>query len=347
MGVQTESQSLLSLQILRAIAATMIVVHHGLHDIDLMLKPTVLWQTRLPLSAGVDLFFLISGFVMVISTNASQGRSDAVLPFLRRRLARIWPIYAAVTFLFAFLVFIGLQRAALPISMSGIIQSLIFWPYLQPDGTVQPVYGLGWTLNYEMMFYVLFALALPLPRLVARLTVVAILVALALAGRSYAVDGTAFWFWSQAIILEFAIGMGLAMIWLVGWRPGRVMGAGLIATGMLLLVVLHISATGYDRLFVQGLPMALVLFGSLAFAGGQTTLSALASRLGDASYALYLLHPFALKGLLLLVGARIVAVSPWLHLMIGTGLAILISVIVWQSFERPLTRALQGPPLPR
>jgi exopolysaccharide production protein ExoZ len=351
-SVQSESQSLLSLQILRAIAATMIVVHHGLHDLDVLLAHAVPWQTRLPLAAGVDLFFLISGFVMVVSTNASQGRGDAVLPFLRRRLARIWPIYAATTLLFAGIVLFGIQRIGGHLSLIELIKSLLFWPYSKADGSMQPLYGLGWTLNYEMMFYLLFALSLPLSRRLSRSIVIAALVVLVVAGQLFANAGTAFWFWSRPIILEFGLGVGLASLWLAGWRPSRIMGAGLIFAGLTALLVLQVLGIGLDRLFVAGMPMTLVLAGSLAFSGsGEATshgaTSRLAARIGDASYALYLLHPFVLKGLLIVVGARIMSVSPWLHLCIATILAIIASVLVWRYFERPLTRALQGPPLPR
>jgi exopolysaccharide production protein ExoZ len=233
----------------------------------------------------------------------------------------------------------------------------LFWPYSNADGSMQPLYGLGWTLNYEMMFYLLFALSLPLSRRLSRSIVIAALVVLVVAGQLFANAGTAFWFWSRPIILEFGLGVGLASLWLAGWRPGRITGAGLIFAGLTALLVLQVLGTGLDRLFVAGMPMTLVLAGSLSFSGsGEATshgatshgaTSRLAARIGDASYALYLLHPFVLKGLLIVVGARVMAVSPWLHLCIATILAIIASVLVWRYFERPLTRALQGPPLPR
>jgi exopolysaccharide production protein ExoZ len=344
----TDRQPVLALQIMRAVAATMIVVHHGLYDLEVVqrLSPGSL-QNLLPLSAGVDLFFLISGFVMVISTDASQGRTDAVLPFLRRRLARIWPIYAAVTLFFAALILAGLQSGADKISIVALVQSLTFWPYAHHGSAMQPIYGLGWTLNYEMFFYLLFALALPLPKAVARVAVIAVLLALVLLGQKYAVYGTAFWFWSQPIILEFAIGMLIAVVWLRWGAPLPLVGIILICAGAALFLALVTLAPPEERLWKYGLPMALVLAGGLAFMGGSGPVSRFMGRLGDASYALYLLHPFVQKGVLLVFGATLIDLSPWLHLIVTTGLAMLVSILVWQWFERPLTKALQGRALPR
>src|ERR1700730_5914930 len=106
-------------------------------------------------SFGVDVFFVISGFIMaqICQTDSSH--------FFLRRLVRIVPLYWALT-----LLIFGLAKFApwlvyrAPADWADLARSLFFVPYQNKSGLVQPELFLGWTLNYEMFFYVNVALAL-------------------------------------------------------------------------------------------------------------------------------------------------------------------------------------------
>jgi exopolysaccharide production protein ExoZ len=346
-------RTLASIQILRAIAALAIVVHHGLHEADLLAQRSgggFAWQAWLPLEAGVDLFFVISGFVMVFASRDLFGSAGSIIPFLRRRLARIVPIYFAVTALFIALAFSGLaplNRVA-P-SATEIAATLAFIPYLRPDGLVQPVYGLGWTLNYEMFFYALFALALPLPRERAVPVVVFVLMLLVTLGQVVPSSLTAPYFWTRSIILEFGFGMLIGHMALTGIRPTRPMAASLAAAALGLLILGKLTpALLPDRALLYGLPAALLVMAALAFEGDgkDNALLRLLTRLGDATYALYLLHPFVLRGLAVTFGGLLAGLSPLLFLAAGVTLACITAMIVSTWFEKPVTRALQGPGTP-
>jgi exopolysaccharide production protein ExoZ len=342
--------SLASIQVLRAVAALCIVVHHGLYELDQLAAragSATRWQSVLPLEAGVDLFFVISGFVMVYASRDMFGSTGAIIPFLRRRLARIIPIYWVVTALYLVLSFGGLaplNRVA-P-SIAEIATSLFFIPFERPDGFVQPVYSLGWTLNYEVMFYCLFALALPLKRAVAVPVVVGILMAMVMIGHLIPSSTTMLHFWTRSIIVEFGLGMIIGHMMLSGTRPDRKTGLLLIVSGVLLLIVgKTFPAFLPDRMLQFGLPAAMFVMAALAFDAppeNNPIIRPLTS-LGDASYAIYLLHPFVLRGLGVISNKFLMTLHPLIFMITGITLTCILAMIIWHWFERPLTRALQGP----
>ncbi len=335
----------LPIQWLRALAALLIVVHHGLHEVA-QLKRTATLQGILPLEAGVDLFFVISGFVMVHSSRDLFGSPAAILPFLRRRLARIVPIYWAATALFLALTLLGLVGGGRPApGAAEIAASFAFWPTLRPDGLVQPIYSLGWTLNYEMLFYLLFALALPLRRELAVPILVAVLMLMVAAGQLVPPSLTALHYWTRPIILEFGFGMMIGHMALTGLRPTRGMAAVLLAMALVLLVLGRlVPGLPPERALLYGLPAALLVMAALAFedTGATGPIGRFAAQLGDASYALYLLHPFALRGLAVFGGGIFAALPAAAYLAAGVTLSCILAMITWRWFERPLTRALQG-----
>jgi exopolysaccharide production protein ExoZ len=352
MLMRSPVSQLASVQILRAVAALAIVLHHGMneaHQAAQKLGSSFAWQSILPLEAGVDLFFVISGFVMVFASRDMFGSKDAIVPFLRRRLARIAPIYWLTTLLFLVLSFSGISPLSRsPPSPDEIIATFFFIPYMRPDGYLQPVYSLGWTLNYEMFFYLLFALALPWPRERAVPLVVIVLMLLVGVGQIIPASLTAPYFWTRSIILEFGFGMIIGHMALSGVRPSRGTAAFLGFSALVWFALGMFTPKLFpDRALLYGLPSALLLISALAFQGdGQSNpATRLLTRLGDASYALYLLHPFILRGLAVVAGGMLTAISPLLFLILGVTLSCIAAMIVWRWFEKPVTRALQGPKL--
>jgi peptidoglycan/LPS O-acetylase OafA/YrhL len=160
---------------------------------------------------------------------------------------------------------------------------------------------------------------------------------------------TAPYFWTRSIILEFGFGMLIGHMALTGIRPTRAMAASLAAAalGLLLLGRLYPWLLP-DQALRYGLPAALLVMAALTFEGDGKENAGLRvmTRLGDASYALYLLHPFVLRGLAVPFGGLLAGLSPLLFLLVGVTLACITAMIVWRWFEKPVTRALQGPRTP-
>jgi len=150
---------ILPIQYLRAFAAMSVV---WLHAIEQMPGAGATFDLHFGAS-GVDVFFVISGFIMLATT---RGRDTTAAGFLVRRLLRVAPLYWLATL--AMLAGSLLAPAAfhtLRYSAATVVESLLFIPHwsLAFPGNAWPVLVPGWTLNYEMFFYVLFALSLALP----------------------------------------------------------------------------------------------------------------------------------------------------------------------------------------
>jgi peptidoglycan/LPS O-acetylase OafA/YrhL len=193
-----------------------------------------------------------------------------------------------------------------------------------------------------MLFYVVFAVAVAAPRRLAVAATTFFLIGLVFIG--HFVDGlpTAVAFWADPIIIEFIFGMGIALAYREGVRLPRLAAMALIVGGFALLALFQTG--GSLRAFVWGIPAALIVAGSVF---GRFALDARGWRIpiiiGNASYALYLVHSFAVRGTLF--GAKAVSLdvakAPWLYLLIAVAAAILLGIVVHYTLERPLIAALR------
>ena len=178
----TRSPPLPLIQVLRALAAVMVAAGHAQFEVAGLAARAgqpftpAAW---LPWPAGVDVFFVISGFIIVHAAAPLHGRANPQKLFLAHRIARVVPLYWLATTLYLALAWArpGLLGAGAE-GPAYLAASYLFWPMARADGAVQPLYSLGWTLNYEMAFYALFALVLPLGRRGAVLGVLALLAGL-------------------------------------------------------------------------------------------------------------------------------------------------------------------------
>lgn len=160
---------------------------------------------------GVDIFFVISGFVMVYTT---QYADTSALKFVINRVSRIVPIYWALTLAVFLIVNVApsLLQATSP-ALDQFIKSLFFIPFKKSNGLVQPDLFVGWTLNYEMFFYVLFSFGLLLPQYKSGLfAIFSALLALVICGILFKPEGIVLAFYTQPLMLEFALGMLIALL---------------------------------------------------------------------------------------------------------------------------------------
>jgi peptidoglycan/LPS O-acetylase OafA/YrhL len=218
------------------------------------------------------------------------------------------------------------------------------------DGAMQPIYKLGWTLNYEMFFYLVFSVAVMFPATRAVAGLSAFMLALVGLGLWLNPSPGMLSFWTQAIILEFAAGMWIGLAWLKGVRIQAWLAALLAIAGLAILALTDpdaIDFAGVQRLWRWGLPAALIVAAAALLPmprlDASPAMSAL-SKVGDASYALYLCHPFVLRGLTILwekAGLGPVA-GPWAYVAAATLLATLVSLPIYALFEKPVTARVQG-----
>lgn len=353
-------QHLLSIQALRALAAVMVVFHHAQNDAGRTAAEMGAPFARffaLPWAAGVDLFFVVSGFVMVFSSEKMFAAPGGAGQFISRRIARIVPLYWLATAIF---VVAALRGAAagkqIAPSLGEILSSFAFLPFPRGiDGAPRPVHSLGWTLEYEMFFYLVFACFLWLPRTRAVAGVAAFLGALVLANVAFQPQNVALAYWSDPIVLEFALGMGIALAHRSGLRLSNIAAAltALPALAVLAYDPMHSAAEGFDaldpsgflRLFSWGAPMA-ALFAAIVLRANTPTASPLlraTAMVGDASYALYLFHPLAIIVLRKIwLAAHLERFGFWPLVVASTLASIVLALAIYRWIEKPMTAWAQG-----
>jgi exopolysaccharide production protein ExoZ len=263
---------------------------------------------------GVDIFFVVSGFVMAhVSRQRSAGQ------FLADRAWRIYPVYWAVAVPWMLL---GLSAGALGLAQAA--NSLLLWPAWW-SGLQTLFIGVSWTLTYELAFYLCVAAAICLRSAVIPL----ILFALAVLARPFT-DNSLIAFAGHPIAIEFLFGVAIAL----APKPER-LGGGALALGVLWLLLfpnaqfhdfLHNpqESHGVLRLLLWGIPSALIVYGTVCQEerlGGSWTRFPLL--LGAASYSIYLVHS-------LVVGLVDLAWPIEFALSVASGLTL------WRLVERPI-----------
>ncbi|HMO30521.1 acyltransferase [Enterovirga sp.] len=336
------------IQVLRAVAALMVVLHHA--ELSVLLgfgfaSPPML----LGGSAGVDIFFVISGFIMLVSSRRLFAAPGGSATFLKRRLIRIVPLYWAVTSIYVAAFLFAPAALGRPVSGGTVLASYLFWPRLGLDGTFHPILVVGWTLNYEMFFYALFTMAVALPQRSAVLLVTGALAATVGLATALGASLPPLAFWGEPLVLEFAAGIALGIAYERGAFVPRP-AAGLVVTIALALFAWRMGdpiLEGWPRLAGYGLP-ALLLVGAVALARpaqGAGRLPASLVFLGDASYSLYLVHLPALTALRLLAGrlglAPVSAAGAVAFMAASVAAAIVAAILSYLAFERPVTRLLR------
>lgn len=292
---------------------------------------------------AVMLFFVVSGYVMVVSCARLFGQPGARRVFWTRRVIRIMPPYWIATGL---LVLIFATLFPQPIDPQRLVRSLVLMPYWPDDGTLRPVPFLwvGWTLFFEMLFYALFGLFLAWRRELAIAAVIAVLGAAVIIGTRVPLVDPLLFSATRPITLVFAFGMILAL-WRArgGEAPGWLRWAalaGAVAALAAMPLPADAAAMGFDYLAWCALPALLCAFAALA---GPLAVPAagFVNRAGDASYALYLLHvPVAWFWLWFWGRLPFFDAGPWDYLISALAVTIAASWLFYRWIERPMTLAL-------
>jgi len=315
--VNRSSSSLLSIQALRGFAALYVVVYHSglaLAHADI---PALAWLTTHVIKrghVGVDVFFVISGFIIAWVAILGQGQGKAPEPpgeFLVKRAFRLAPPYWLMSVLHA--------TWLNPVSTGVLLTSFAFMPQANVDAPYfgYPALYVGWSLNYEVFFYALCAMGLALfgRRALA-------LVALALFTTTVIVpfwhsgvvqrNPEALYDWAtplqamaaNPLVLEFLLGAGLA--WLYAKHRHRLtptFARVLMAVGVATFVMSVAGPVPKFDLLGRGLPAGLLLIGMVAMEHcGELRVPRVAVWLGELSYALYLVHPSVIEATHRLVG---------------------------------------------
>ena len=323
-----------SIQYLRGLAAFAVVLFHAFQ----WTNAAGLTSTDFPTgAAGVDVFFVISGFVMWVTTDRDPPKP---LEFLRRRAVRILPPYWLFTLLAAALATsFPLLFQDVRFSVGNLILSMLLIPHLDPIGDAFPLLKPGWTLWYEAAFYIIFAVGLLFAR--ARGRMIYLIIALVTVTTLGMLSPWASVLLANPLMLEFLGGVFLAAVWRRGWLGSRRRGASLVVVAFAAFVVLQtIDYRDYDwRPLFWGVPAMILVTGAVDFEASRGLWNiAPLKLLGDASFSIYLCHPLVIEAL-----ARLGPLDKaWVFIPEAVVVSIVVGLMVRQVFEKPTLRWLNG-----
>jgi len=293
-------------------------------------------------NSAVAIFFLISGFVMVVATTKKEMTP---VEFFRLRLIRVVPLYWLATIAMIAIAMIasvmsGHSFKGMSYPPSAIAKSLLFVPYAAIEGvpgSVWPIVQQGWTLNYEMFFYALFALSLAAPRRFRLPALASTLGSLAVIGGLFGPFANPLaGVYTSSMLLALVAGMILAHAWMRAgswaWLPLS-----------LLFIAFGFYAIGSRNSVFVTMSGAFIIFAGCL----HPKICALQNRplmeLGNASYSIYLIHQFVLEALAW-TWLRVFPLATWASSVFFMALALMLCAVAgllcYRFIERPLTSKL-------
>jgi peptidoglycan/LPS O-acetylase OafA/YrhL len=337
------NSTLEGIQALRFLAALLVVLTHAtFYTSERFPELSVWWQG----GSGVNIFFVISGLVMVVSTTDLRRIANGWKIFTARRLIRIVPMYwVATSVKLAAVLFVPVLVFHSDFNLRHIISSYLFIPTVNAEGEFKPLHAVGWTLYFEMFFYALFALALGLRANPYWIGIVLVCFAALSPFRTPEVASTMFF---DPVVLHFFAGM-LVIAIIVGWptlsgyMSRRPLAPALLSLiGFTLLLFWPRSMTNVPDALKTGVPATMVVLGVAwlePLLNGRVPTWLLF--LGDASYALYLFHPFV-QAVIPTALQRIGVENVMVCVLLNVIAAIAIGAAVHVVLERPVTRLLKN-----
>jgi len=354
-GTRTIGNRIVSLQALRFFAAAVVVAYHSWCMVISAQRGAcpVVYAIGIG-TAGVDVFFVLSGFVIALTGPLAQPRPSGAR-FFWRRWSRVAPLFYLLS-----VPAILLAARSGGLSWPRTAATFLFWPAAGRE-IASPYLGVGWTLCFEMIFYSTVAALLTGGRLRRNLWILAAVVAALVAARSFS-GWNPLRILANPVFLEFGAGAALASVWPWLRRAPVALGAVLIVAALAIFVAEAIVGVG-DAIFVGPTmndtnalwrvlvfgPPAVFLVAGAAICNRvlRGPLVAVLAWLGDASYSIYLSQEVAV----------LLATAVWLaaigggHTATG-GIVVLAASIafgaaVYVLVERPIMRAVRRIPVDR
>lgn len=337
-------KKIISIQILRGIAASLVVFLHVMADIGLKTNTSSFinfYNLKAFGDIGVDIFFVISGFIMVLVHYDDFNKESTSIGFLKKRILRIAPLYWFFT-LFATVLLLFLPEVfskGKTFDLMHLLSSLSFIPWYNSIGEISPVIGVGWTLNVEMYFYLIFAFCLLFPRKYLLIIMSIVLVGGLIITNSFNSDFPYLLMIARPLLLEFLAGV------YIGWFYKKGINLKYPFLGLFLGVILFVINIFMEfdllyRVLYNGIPSVLIIyslitlekkynFNNLRFKRGLLIF-------GAASYSIYLSHPFTYKFGYRLFSDQFISLHPDGVIIIVTIFSLLCGIIVYYLIEKPL-----------
>lgn len=345
------------LQVLRAIAAAIVVYAHAITTYHEKIAEVINISQFEVGGIGVQIFFCISGYIVFNSTKNSSPRLQSSINFIIKRLIRVFPIFAIATLIYA--VKLSMQGQA-P-GLKYICMSMSFYPYIDnTQGLVRPVLGVGWTLNYEIFFYALLTFALLLKnkfRLAFVLAAMGLFYAYFLLHPvSRTIGAHGFSLLATGWLGYFAIGMIIShqklqlQFKLLQLSPAM---SSLTIVALVLLTTVLCSKMALEELEQSVLTAVISTICLLlcinvgrtpsqqAIASNPVLIKCLA-KAGDGSYSTYLFHSFLLGISGRLISKLGISLPPNIFAILMVFSTAIMGAVLFQWIESPLQKRING-----
>jgi exopolysaccharide production protein ExoZ len=345
-----EKSKLELVQVLRGVASLLVVLYHTTVNMSDIFKKDFLGNFFFFGNAGVDIFFVLSGFIITYTSIKSLGSGKKIFPFLRRRFVRIFPAYWIIIgfFLLVQVLFPSFYKTHYDFSTGNFLSTL----FLLPGHSM--VNGVSWTLSYELFFYALFSLAFLFSnkKLAFALGMLYALSLIAIRVLGYNFENAGPWvnLVTHPMNVEFFMGVLAAVtVPRISQRlslPLIILGSLLFLAGGILIDNNYLLVRDtFNRVLVFGIPSFLIVVGAVRFELSKNmVVHNIFLLLGEASYSLYLLH-------LPLVAACMKIVSRFniQNIFILHGIFLLLiaaicygSILFFKWIERPVINKLNS-----
>lgn len=333
-----------SIQALRAIAASLVVVLHSFVHLQVRHQisgiPSLVDAGR----AGVDIFFVISGFIMVYISAENFQTESAPRDFLVRRIIRIAPTYWFYTLVMAAFLFFTPQlfsdgKRFLP---GHLFASLSFIPWNNSVGEPKPILNVGWTLNFEMYFYLVFAFLLMFNRRYFIPLLAVFLLGGIAAGYAFSLNSPTYYVVTSPLLIEFLLGCIIGLLYKRQLALSTVVSGILAISGAGMLIATGFYDTsGITRVIKWGIPGALLVGGAVFLEkNNKLRVPSIFTKLGNSSYSLYLTHLFTINAIGKLWSMTFGTLYGGLFIGVAIFSSISVGHLAYMLFERPVTTYL-------
>jgi peptidoglycan/LPS O-acetylase OafA/YrhL len=333
---------IVSIQLLRAIAALSVVYRHSTAAGDYNFPPAGAF--------GFDIFFIISGFIIAYMVSGNTEN------FLVKRIIRIAPLYVLATIVMTMTVaFFPNLIGSTTISFSGFIKSVLFIP--GPENRGYPILGQGWTLNFEMLFYFIMFLCIIIVKNKKYLTIACIFVLIFIMATLNLLKSENFIFnyYKNGLFPELIYGMILYHCYVYFNKNGKkifynknikiifLTFLGIISYGFMIFSDVYNFHLTTNRNIDYGIP-SLILIVSLLFLEKEIKdhrIIRFGILLGEASYVMYLIHYHVVIFLARVVfnktiGANSIFIIEIIKIIIAFIVTIILSIMIYKYIDKPI-----------
>lgn len=331
------------IQYLRFVAAFMVLLGHALmeaHQQGVLNDSAHHATDKFPWGAGVDIFFVISGFIIHRASAKLAPGKRSTGDFLFKRALRIVPLYWTFTALMLAAIWIAPDhiKAGAP-DITQVLKSLFFIPYSLDRAEIRPILAQGWTINYEMFFYSLAAAALMVPNPVRTKTLVALVLIAFGTGAAFKGNGVFFDFLGQSVMLEFLLGILLSVYSRTLLAMRATIRITLALSGFVTLYAIG-SSQDLPRVICEGIAATMIVAAFMSHGFGEGKFSRGLVYLGNASFVLYLSHPFTINAVDLALRKLPALPAPaWIAIAITAALG--AAVAIYATLEVPMNNKLK------